>query len=326
MNEAQTKAWNCLREVERQSLFLHMAQGKSSWESGTILNIAHYKYLEIRERSEKFFRMFTEFFTRHSAIFRPDAPCDQRFRDYIEGVIEFRQSRREASTRTGDSTQSVKSINNKLITKSFEQLKNSTDPWDIDTLKLILEFDRWNNFRILPALLQQPSAYKRRANKKDKVYIRYLINKIPDWFNDKIIEKFKYTRVKSSKPKYYVCLISKSFEDGYYILPVRPNDEVVKEMNRFYMYVFADKEDADTFGFMVSKFLDKTSEVKLGQKFWPQYRETVQRAVNYNEVNNIGFNIKCLDMAYQEQHYKKPKKKKSTGAKRASEESLNSTK
>ena len=42
------------------------------------------------------------------------------------------------------------------------------------------------------------------------------------------------------------------------LMPVRPLDEVVSEFSRFYMYVFEKKDDADTFGFMVSKFMIKT--------------------------------------------------------------------
>lgn len=320
MDNIQQRAWDCLREVEKQSLFLNMGQGKSSWEAGSMLHIAHYKYLEIRERSEKFFRMFTDYFTKHEAIFRPDAPCEQKFKDYIEGVIEFRQSRLQASNRTGDSSQTVKSIHNRLIIRNMRTLKESEDAWDKDTLNLIFEFDRWNNFRILPSILQQPSAYKRRANKKDKLYIKYLIKKLPDWFNEKVTEKFKYNRVPASKPKYYVALISSDmYEDGYYVLPIKPEDTIVKEFTKFYMYVFADKEDADTFGFIVSKFMDKTSEVKLGQKFWPQYRDTVQRSINYNQVNNIEFNTHRLDMAYHEKPKKQPKRKPN-GVKRAPEE------
>lgn len=56
----------------------------------------------------------------------------------------------------------------------MKRLKESEDPWDLDSMRLILEFDRWNNFRILPRMLQQPSAFKRRLNKKDKIYIKYL--------------------------------------------------------------------------------------------------------------------------------------------------------
>ena len=51
----------------------------------------------------------------------------------------------------------------------------------------------------------------------------------------------------------------------------------------------------------------KTGTVKLGQKFWPEYRCCVERAVNYNQVNNIEFNIKKLDMAYNIHTHRKPK-------------------
>ena len=39
-------------------------------------------------------------------------------------------------------------------------------------------------------------------------------------------------------------------------------------------------------------------ETKLGQKFWPEYRACIESAVNYNQVNNIEFSVKNLDVAY----------------------------
>jgi hypothetical protein len=296
MTIEQQKAWDHLKPIEQQSLFLQLSSGKSSWEAGSILKVSHYKYIEIRERAEKFFRMFTDFYNIHPSIFRPGCPCESCFIDYIEGTIEKRLTRVEASRYTGDSTHVLQNRRAKVITRNIVRLKESKDPWDIDTLKLILEFDRWNNFRILPGLLQQPSAYKRRDNKKIKIYIKYLLNKVPAWIHEKIIEKFKYR----GKHKLWVCLVSEELypEDGYYLLPVKDSEDIVNEMNRFYIYVFKDKEDADTFGFMVSKFMVKTKEVKMGQKFWPEYREVVSKALNYNQVNNIGFGIKSLDNAY----------------------------
>ena len=232
MNEAQQKAWSCLIDKEQQSLFLQLSESKSSWEAGEILKLSHYKYLEIRERSEKFFRLF---------------------------------KRKEASLFTGDSAQLLPKVNSKNIERNMKRLKESDDEWDIDTLRLILEFDRWNNFRILPRMLQQPSAFKRRSNKKDKIYIKYLLNRVPDWMHTKLKERFRY-KVKPGKKKYWVALISEDlYTDGYLLLPVRPLDEVVDEFSRFYMYVFKTKDDADTFGFMVSKFMIKTESVKLGQ-------------------------------------------------------------
>mgnify|MGYP006951019937 FL=1 len=83
------------------------------------------------------------------------------------------------------------------------------------------------------------------------------------------------------------------------------------------------KDDADTFGFMVSKFMIKTVDVKLGQRFWPEYRCCVEKAVNYNQVNNIEFSIKKLDMAFNADKVKKKRKKKpkSTAAERISDTS-----
>lgn len=317
MNEAQQKAWSCLIDKEQQSLFLQLSESKSSWEAGEILKLSHYKYLEIRERSEKFFRLFSDFFEKHTSIFRPDCPCERNFQDYMEGCLEKRLKRKDASIYTGDSTQLLPKVNSKNIERNMRRLKESDDEWDIDTLRLILEFDRWNNFRILPRMLQQPSAFKRRSNKKDKIYIKYLLNRIPDWMHTKLKERFRY-KVKPGKKKYWVALISEDlYTDGYLLLPVRPLEEVVSEFSRFYMYVFETKDDADTFGFMVSKFMIKTGTIKLGQKFWPEYRCCVERAVNYNQVNNIEFNIKKLDMAYNIHTHRKPKKPKSTAVERA---------
>ena len=90
MTDAQRRAWECLKPQEQQSLFLQTSEGKSSWEAGGIMQLSHYKYIEIRERSEKFFRMFMDFFERRTAIFRPDCPCERNFQDFIEGVIERR--------------------------------------------------------------------------------------------------------------------------------------------------------------------------------------------------------------------------------------------
>lgn len=308
MNEAQQKAWSCLTRVEQQSLFLHTSEGKSSWEAGSMMNISHYKYIEIRERSEKFFRMFADFFEKHNSIFRPDCPCESNFQDFMEGVIEHRLKKRDAVVYTGDSTQQITKVSRKNIIRNMKYLKESEDNWDLDSMRLIFEFDRWNNFRILPSILQQPSAFKRRLNKKDKIYIKYLLKRIPTWVLEKLKERFYY-KVKPSKKKWWVALISPDlYTDGYYLLPIRPEEEVLNEMSRFYIYVFDDKEDADTFGYLVTSFYERTAKVISGQKFWPEYRYLVQKAINYNAVNNIEFNVKRLDNAYNIKPKRKSKK------------------
>lgn len=309
MNTSQQKAWNCLTKIEQQSLFLHTSEGKSSWEAGTMMNISHYKYIEIRERSEKFFRMFADFFEKHSSIFRPDCPCERNFQDFIEGVIEHRLKKRDAVAYMGDSTQQLPKVNRKNLIRNMKYLKESENLWDLDTRRLIFEFDRWNNFRILPSILQQPSAFKRRLNKKDKIYIKYLLERIPTFVLEKLKERFYY-KVKPSKKKLWVTLISPDlYTDGYYLLPIRPEKEVLEEMNRFYIYIFEDREDADTFGYLVTSFYERTAKVIAGQKFWPEYRYLVKKAINYNAINNIEFNVKRLDNAYNIKPKRRSKKK-----------------
>lgn len=307
MNEVQTKAWDWLLPVEQNSLYLTLGTGKTSWEVGEMLNISHYKYLEIRERSETFFKIFVEFLSKYPCILRPDGPCQEQFRDYIDAVICQRKSRRDALYFTGYSENILTDISTKKLTKNLERLKNSDEQWDKDSLELILEFDRWNNFRILPKMWQRPSAYKRRVNKKHKIYIKYLLDtrKMPVWVLDQIRERF-FCR-KSLDPRkrhihrYYISLISKDLypDKGYKVLPIKKEEFTLSEMNKFYIYVFETEDDADSFGFLISNYFLKTKRIRLGLKFWPDYREVVKRAVNYNYINNIEFNMSTLKVAHK---------------------------
>ena len=320
MTSAQSQAWDCLKSIEQQSLFLQLSEGKSSWESGNVLGITHYKYIEIRERSQKFFKMFTDFFEEHGSIFRPDSPCEQQFKDFIEACIEKRATYHEAVLLSGDSANTVPCVNKRSITRNMELLQESEDPWDICTRRLIFEFDRWNNHRILPRLLQQPSAFKRRENKREKTLLKYILENNPDYILERIRKRWFY-KVKPSKKAYWVALISKTlYTDGYYLLKIRPEDSVVKEISKFYLYVFDSREDADTYGFLATRYQDRTSSIKLSQKFWPEYRSIIHKAINYNEVNNLECSIKSLDMAYNvhKPKIRKPRHKNtSTGESRA---------
>ena len=158
--------------------------------------------------------------------------------------------------------------------------------------------------------MQAPSAYKRRANEKQKIYIKYLREKFPKWAHKKLIERFKCKIThNSTQPRYWIALVSRELyqDTGYKVFPVKPSEEVITEMSRFFLYVFKDKDDADTFGFMVDQYIDKTSTIPSGQRFWTEFRNVLEEAVNFSQVNNIDFNIKTLDMAYN------PRPKKKTG-------------
>ena len=97
-------------------------------------------------------------------------------------------------------------------------------------------------------------------------------------------------------------------------------------MSRFFLYVFKDKDDADTFGFMVDQYIDKTSTIPSGQKFWTEFRNVLEEAVNFSQVNNIDFNMRTLDMAYNPRKKKKNHKgkrdKNMEGLQRVKEEQI----
>ena len=309
MTSAQSQAWECLKPVEQQSLFLQLSEGKSAWEVGNILGVTHYKYIEVRERSQKFFKMFTDFFELHGSIFRPDSPCEAPFIDFIEACLEKRLKYSEAVLASGNSANVVPKVTQRMILRNMALLQESEDEWDICTRRLIFEFDRWNNHRILPRSIQQPSAYKRRENKREKILLRYIINRNPDFVLERLRERWFY-KVKPSKKAYWVALISKRlYTDGYYLLKIKPDDEVVKEISKYHLYIFDNREDADTYGFLATQYMDRTSSIKLSQKFWPEYREVIHKAVNYNIINNLECSVKSLDMAYNQHRPSKRKKK-----------------
>lgn len=297
MEKHQERAWDILTETERNSLFLQMSQGQSSWEAGEILGISHYKYLELRERSVKFFKMFSEFFYKWGNLFNPKSPVDERFRDYIEACIEKRMSRKDAVSYSGDSSQLVTEIHRRTIIKNMNRLKESKNEWDIDLYHMIMEFDRWNNSRILPRSIQQMSAYKRRNNKREKIYIQYL-HKIPDWKIKAIIDCYQYNPKKNKGN--FICVFSTTlFEDGYQIVRIKDDKVVIKKISELSMYIFENEKIADAFGYMVSTFFEKTKGPKLGIKFWQEYRDLLKLAINFNQVNNLDFYSDKLDMAYE---------------------------
>lgn len=289
MKDYQQQAWDWLLPVEQNSLYLTLSNGKSSWEVGTILKISHYKYLEIRERSETLFKMFAKFLEEYYCLFRPDGPCQEDFKEYMEALICLRKSRKQAAKYTGISSNLLSEVSNKKILKNMNRLKNSDDQWDIDTYNLILEFDRWNNFRILPTELQRPSAYKRRINKKHKAHLKYLLElpKKKSWLLERIKERFYFKTPKASN-KYYTVLIDREkYDEGYFVLPIKRDPENIEELTKFQLYVFENKIEADSYGFKVANYGIQTSQVKLGLKFWPEYRILIEKAINYKQLNNL---------------------------------------
>ena len=279
MQEYQKKAWECLTSEEQNSLFLSTSQGMSTWGVGEVLKLSHYKYLELKARAEKFFKLFADYYKLHPSLINPKCPISPMFRDYLFATMVRRLPKEEALTYAGDSAFRVAEINSKIITKNMMRLRKSEDKWDQDLRALIFEFDRWNNYRILPRSLQAPSAYKRRSRKKDKTYIRYL-HQIPDFKIKALVDIYWKGSKTVESDRYYMALVSTFFEDNYAVVPVLKTPE------------------ADEFGMLVSEFFEETINQSRGLKFWKRYQNLVESAINYREINNMDFTAENLDNAF----------------------------
>lgn len=295
MESYREKAWECLTEQEQNSLFLNLSKGLSTRETGEILGVSHYKYLEIKARAEKLFKLFSDYFELHPSLVNPQSQIDSRFSDYLFGCMVKRLPKEEAKFHTGDSSFILTKVSNKRINKWMSNLKKSEDKWDKDLYALIMEFDRWNSYRILPRELQAPSPYKRRVNKKEKVYIKYL-HRIPDFKVRAMVDKYW----SNGKPenRYYIAVISTLFEGGYSIIPIKKSKNIIEEITSMKIYIFENIMDADMFGILVKEFFIRTMDPKSGLKFWEKYRSLVELAINYRQINNMDFTCNNLDMAY----------------------------
>lgn len=287
----ESKAWVILTEEEQTSLSLAINHSKSTWQAGEIMSKAHYKYLEILARAKAFFEMFTLYFNEFGDGLIPhnsDLPWD--FKDFIIYSIEERMGYREtikAIGRKSDLAHKKSEIRIKTLVQYMDDLSKSTDKQHIALFDLIKEFDRWNNFRILPECIQEPSAFKRR-NKTRLIKHLNNIKNLDQFLVDRLITKFKASD-KYKGELLYLPLVNDVHYKGYEVIPIKAETAIIKHISKdLNLYLFKDKDKADDYGFLVNSYLSNEDRTCIeGQKFWPRFRTYINEAENFNEVNNI---------------------------------------
>lgn len=285
------KAWEILTNEEKAALSLTINHGKSSWQAGEILNKAHYKYLEIQARARTFFKIFTEYFNLSGGELIPkDSDITWDFQEFILCTLQNRLGYRETLRYIGKESplyhkKAIKRL--EVLRKYLENLQNHPDPVHQALYDLIIEFDRWNNFRILPEELQEPSAFKRRNKTRLLKHLKNL-KELDPFHIDRLMNKFVVTKSYRGKSM-YLPLVSDTFPDGYEVLHIRVTSKIVKYLSHHLkLYIFKDKDEADDYAYLVSEYLGiENKNCKQGQRFWPQFRILIKKAFNYNMVNNI---------------------------------------
>lgn len=294
MEEYQKRAWGCLLDVERKALYLNFSQGLSSRKSGEVLKVAHYKYLEIKSRAERLFKLFSDYFSKYPDLVDPNGVVSTRVRDYIYAIIYNRKTRGEAVSSVGDSSWLLYRVSNRILTENLQRLKDSKEgTWDRDLYRLLVEFDRWNNFRVIPRPFQAISAFTRKNQKKYKSYVSYL-HRIPDSKIRSLVDQYWS---KGIGKRYYVTFLSESFDNGYIVVPLKENKTILQTLTQMRFYIFNDIFTADLFGILLIQFPERTMNRKDGLSYWKEYRGVIEKAINYEYINNLDFGYITMDKA-----------------------------
>ncbi len=299
-----------LTNDEKTALSLQIGLDKSTWESGEIMGKSHYKYLEIKYRAEYFVKFFSSYIRLYDRLvpeddmFDAEHPVRIYFRMCIEErkkVITAFESMKIYIKSAPEIPTGVKAnihrltkaqLNEKII-KLVKHWETSDNAYHKSFLTLIKEFDRWNNFRILPKELQEPSAFKRRVKKTYKKHLEVitLMNEITLRFIRK-----KYKASSQDEVMYFPCMGG--------VVPLKKQPFLIKQLTSVGLYLFDEYDWANDYLQNLKDYLSVPNKsCKDGLVFWPKYREQIRRAFNYMEINNINPDRKYLRMAINKQEF-----------------------
>lgn len=295
MNRSQEKGWKLLTEEERLALTLSLSMGKSTWQAGEIMGKAHYKYLEIRHRAEYLVKRFTEYFSIYDTIIQDDCICSEEFQEFIRLAIGKRMPIKDIIAKMDNDQMNKPSLRNSLIIRDIERLKKSDGTNDQNLFNLIMDFDRWNNHRILPLEIQEPSAYKRRNKHKNRKLVRLTCNLNPLAI-DKIMQVYGVKRRNSQESYLFVPIIK-----GTEVIQLIVRESNVKNITNLILFAFKDKKESERFGEIIMEYISKDfKHCKDGQLFWPEYRTITKSAINYEQLQNITPSRRYLESAFRD--------------------------
>lgn len=290
-------AWKLLLEDEKIALSMQHGMDKSSWEVGEIMGRSHYKYLEIKYRAEHFLKMFTEHLELFDVVFPEYITGNRLVISYFRLCIEKRHKPMlSLSILFGEFGKIPKVYLNDQIVQQFKKWEREDNAYNKACLEIIKEFDRWNNFRILPKEIQEPSAFKRRIKNCYKKQIR-----VTHQLHELSIAKLNQVYGTKKSPAMYIGLANGG---KITILRLKINKGSLGILNTIGLYAFKDTKTAEQYIHDIFHYIGKGKKDCIdGLDFWPKFRDTIQLAVNYNEVMNISPNRKFLQLAMEKLEY-----------------------
>lgn len=279
--------WAILREEEKIALSLQLVEGKSSWQAGEIMGKSHYKYLEIFNRAKEFVRIFSHYFSKYDEICPSILNIPKELKPYFRYLIGERGRIVEASKDFTGYYRKPAYRNNEII-KAFKKLSQSPYEVEQEWISMVLHFDKWNNFRILPKEVQEPHAFKRRNKNRYKGQIKQFIN-IPRYSKNRLLEVIEINLAKKKGEPIYFYLMEES-DEGYHIELIEAIDviEITDLLNALYIYYFRNEAMATEYiKAITSQVWEKQKTCKEGLEFWPKYRALIRHSLNYDAQQSI---------------------------------------
>lgn len=288
--------YTILKKEELSSLSLSRVQNKSTWEAGEILNRSHYKYLEIKTRAEKFFEVFILHYNTYGTLIPEGLKLNPDFKRYLLLGIEKRLSIKEIISNIENPEYKKRDTREALISKYIIQLRISKSIHAQNLYGLIMDFDKYNNFRILPRDVQEPSAFKRRNKTRFKKHLQisitldpYPLHRIKELYENK-------SKTLKKDNEGYAILAHYPHSKG--IIKINASQDNLKAFSSISLYVFKDKAEAKEYLDLVFEYwANKERNPKSGLIFWPMFRNMIKLAMNYDLINNIAPTRKGLQTA-----------------------------
>jgi hypothetical protein len=239
--------------------------------------------------------MFREYLSLFGEIIPEYIVGDELVKKYFRLCIHKRMKPGEAIQEMGGIKK--KQLDVKII-KTLEDWSNPDSPAEYKQYELVKEFDRWNNFRILPEAIREPSAYKRRVKNNFKRRVK-MMGELSSLSIQRITELCKANN--NFKPRVFLPVLDKR---GIKIIPVKGNPVTLELLTEINLYVFTHEADAKKYIESVRKYLSVTvRECTDGLEFWPIYREQIKKAINYEKIQKIAPTRKYLEMAMKKLQY-----------------------
>lgn len=273
----QEKAWEHLTKKEQMSLSLTIVSERSKKEASIIMNLAPYKFTEIYLRARKLFVLFSQYYEENDSLLPPGTIVSDDFKAFVSLLVKNRLT----PSQVLEQPEFLELAQNKVRLRKWTELMSSLGfIGRLDTIELLREFDRWNNFRILPKKYRLPAAFPRRRNRVLK-NIWTNLNAISDYGWDILEQTYGTTH----PPMTYMPIVR---ERGFTAIAIDQREGVLDYMERNKIPVFNKKEDAELLAELMFDYnhLKKRSTYSA-RKFWANYRTQFKKAQNYEQLMGL---------------------------------------